>query len=186
MRWTKTAGLLLIGVLVAAPASAQVDRVIAALELASGQKVADVGAGAGRYSRPLARAVAPEGVVYAIDISENALERNARAAAAEGIANIETVLAEEDDPKIPEPVDLAFFSDSLHHINGQETYLKNLRRYLNPGARVAVIDFARNWPRAHHIRRYTVEELDAWMRAAGFSRIALYDFPADRFFAIYR
>ncbi len=175
-----------IVLLLAASTGARTDRVIAALKLEPGQKVADVGAGSGRYTRPLAKAVAPDGVVYAVDVDKGALERNQSAARAEGLTNVRWVLAPEDDPKIPEAVDLVFFSDSLHHIQGQEAYLRNLRHYLKPGARIAVIDFARNWPGAHHIRKYTLAELDEWMKDAGFSRVATHDFPVDRFFAIYR
>ncbi len=175
-----------IVLLAAAPAAAQTARVVETLKLQPGQKVADIGAGSGRYTVPLAEAVAPDGVVWAIDIDERALERNQSAVKADGLTNVKWVLAEDDDPKIPEQVDLVFFSDSLHHIHGQEAYLKMLRRYLKPGARIAVIDFARNWPGAHHIRKYTIAELDDWMKGAGFSRVETHDFPADRFFAIYR
>ena len=178
--------LFLLALPAAAGAQSQTDRVVASLELSPGQKIADVGAGGGRYSRPLARAVAPSGVVYAVDIDSGALERNARTASEEGIANIRTVLAAEDDPRLPEPVDLVFFSDSLHHISGQEAYLKKLRGYLKPNARIAVLDFARNWPGAHHIRKYTVQELDGWMKDAGFTRVASHDFVTDRFFVVYR
>jgi ubiquinone/menaquinone biosynthesis C-methylase UbiE len=160
--------------------------VVEALKLAPAQKVADIGAGAGRYSRPMARAVAPGGVVYAIDINRDVLARGEKTAAAEGITNITAVVAEENDPKVPEPVDLVFFSDSLHHIHDQPTYLKNLRKYLKPGGRIAVIDFAANWPRNDHIRRYTVEELDAWMKGAGFTREESHDIVRDHFFVIYR
>ena len=182
----KTGFSIVVALLVASPAAAQTERVVETLKLQPGQKVADVGAGRGRFTRPLAKAVAPGGVVYAVDIDDAVLARNAQAAEAEGLKNVKTVLAAEDDPRIPEPVDLVFFSDSLHHINGQEAYLKRLRAYLKPGARIAVIDFARNWPGAHHIRRYTVDELDAWMKDAGFARVETHDFPADRFFVIYR
>jgi ubiquinone/menaquinone biosynthesis C-methylase UbiE len=176
----------LILLLAAASAAGQTGRVVETLKLRPGDRVADVGAGAGRYTVPLAKAVAPGGAVWAVDIDERALERNQEAVRNAGLANVKWVLAAEDDPRIPEPVDLVFFSDSLHHIHGQEAYLKNLRKYLKPGGRVAVIDFARNWPGAHHIRRYTVDELDGWMKGAGFTRVETYDFPADRFFAIYR
>jgi arsenite methyltransferase len=160
--------------------------VVDALKLTPGQKVADIGAGAGRYSRPMARAVAPDGVVYAIDINREVLARGEKTAAEEDITNIKSVVAEEHDPKVPEPVDLAFFSDSLHHIHDQPVYLKNLRKYVKPGGRIAVIDFSQNWPRSGHIRRYTVDELDGWMKDAGFTRIESHDLIRDHFFVVYR
>lgn len=167
-------------------AQSQVERVVETLELSPGQTVADVGAGSGRYSRPLARAVAPGGVVYAVDIDQGALDRNQRAAKDEGLTNITPVLAEASDAKIPEPVDVIFFSDSLHHVPDPPAYVKHVRRYLKPGGRIVVLDFSRNWPGAHHIRRYTADELDAWMSDAGLQRVASHDFVADRFFVVYR
>ena len=42
--------------------------VIAALALRPGENVADIGAGTGDFSAPIALAVLPAGVVYAIDV----------------------------------------------------------------------------------------------------------------------
>jgi ubiquinone/menaquinone biosynthesis C-methylase UbiE len=173
-------------VLAATAADAQVERVVDTLKLAPGAKVADVGSGRGRYSIPMARAIAPTGVVYAIDIDASVLKEAERSAAAEGITNIVPVVAAADDPRVPEPVDLVFFSDSLHHIENQGAYLRNLRKYLKPGGRIAVIDFVRNWPNVHHVHRYTVEELDGWMKNAGFTRVESHESVTDRFFVLYR
>jgi ubiquinone/menaquinone biosynthesis C-methylase UbiE len=181
-----TSIVTLVLVLVAAAAGAQVDRVVATLKLPPGAKVADIGSGRGRYSVPLASAVGPNGVVYAIDINADALKEAERAATAAGVRNVVAVVASADDPRVPEPVDLVFFSDSLHHIGNQAAYLKNLRTALKPGGRIAVIDFVRNWPNVHHIHRYTVEELDGWMKSAGLARVESHDFVTDRFFALYR
>ena len=49
----------------------QVDRVISTLDVQPGQKIADLGAGSGLFTRPLARDVGPAGVVYAIDIDRD-------------------------------------------------------------------------------------------------------------------
>ena len=46
----------------------QVPRVVEALAVKPGMKVADLGSGSGLFTRPLAKAVAPGGVVYAIDV----------------------------------------------------------------------------------------------------------------------
>src|SRR5688572_33207417 len=46
----------------------QVPRVVEALGVKPGMKVADLGSGSGLFSRPLARAVLPGGVVYAVDV----------------------------------------------------------------------------------------------------------------------
>jgi ubiquinone/menaquinone biosynthesis C-methylase UbiE len=116
----------------------QVDRVVETLEVKPGQRVADLGAGSGLFARPLARRVAPDGVVYAVDIDPDLLNHVKETAREQNISNIRTVLAGEYDPRIPEKVDLVLISDTLHHIKDQQTYLRDLTRYLAVDARVAV------------------------------------------------
>ena len=64
----------------------EVSQAVARLPRQPDDVVADIGAGSGRYTRPLARAVAPGGVVYAIDIDTAVLERNAHAAETGGLS----------------------------------------------------------------------------------------------------
>src|SRR5215831_10856768 len=54
-------------------AGQKVDEVLAKLALKPGMVVADIGAGSGLFSRPLAKAVAPSGKVYAVDIQQDLL-----------------------------------------------------------------------------------------------------------------
>jgi arsenite methyltransferase len=164
----------------------QVGRVVETLELKPGMKVADLGSGAGLFTTPIARAVAPAGVVYAVDIDPALLKIVDRRAKESGLANVEIVQAAPEDPKLPEPVDVVFICDTFHHISGQGSYLKTLRKYLKPGGRVAVIDFSDSWPEGHEPMRYTLEQLDGWMSEAGFSRIASHDWLENSFFVLYR
>lgn len=164
----------------------QVERVLETLQISPGQKIADLGAGSGLFSRPMARRVAPGGVVYAVDVDPNLLQHIEKSARQEPLSTLRTVLASEDDPRIPEPVDLIFLCDTLHHMNQRPAYLQGLRRYLRPGGRIAVIDFLEEWPSGHEHMRYTVQELDGWMRQAGFQREAEYDFLENNFFVVYR
>src|SRR5690349_5404243 len=55
-------------------ASQKVDEVLAKLSLKPGMVVADIGAGSGFFSRPLAKAVSPGGKVYAVDIQQGLLD----------------------------------------------------------------------------------------------------------------
>jgi arsenite methyltransferase len=163
----------------------QVPRVIAALGAKPGMKIADLGSGSGLFTRPLARAVSPGGVVYAIDINDALLKIVDRSAKEERIDNIRTVLGGTDDPRLPEPVDLVFICDTVHHIQNQPQYLKTLRKYLRPGGRVAVIDFSRNWPDGHESMAYSLNSLEGWMRDAGFQQVAAHDFLDNSFFVIW-
>jgi ubiquinone/menaquinone biosynthesis C-methylase UbiE len=119
----------------------KVTEVVAALRLKPGTLVADIGAGAGVFSLPLARAVRPGGRLYAVEVDEKLLEHVVELGTEQGVTNIEPVFAEYDNPLLPQPVDFAFIHDVLHHIDKRDVYLKNLAGYLKPGGRIAVIDF---------------------------------------------
>ena len=119
----------------------KISEVVAALRLKPGMVVADIGAGTGVFSLPLARAVRPGGKMYAVEVDEKLLEHVIEQGTEQGVTNIEPVFAEFDDPLLPPGVDLAFIHDVLHHIEKREVYVKNLAGYLKPGGRIAVIDF---------------------------------------------
>ena len=163
----------------------QVPRVVEALGVKAGMKVADLGSGSGLFTRPLAKAVLPGGVVYAIDVDAALLTIVERSAKDGGIANIRTVQAAADDAKLPEPVDLIFICDTLHHIGNQGPYAKKLRQYLKPGGRVAIIDFSERWPAGHEPMRYSLAQLDGWMTDAGFARTQSIDWLENSFFVFY-
>ena len=162
-----------------------VDRVVESLALSPGDRVADIGAGTGLFTRPIARAVAPAGTAYAVDINEKLLEHIEQSAAERGIPNIEAVLAQPQDPRLPGEIDLAFFCDAFHHVGDRAAYLRTLARYLAPEGRVAVIDF---YSRVHvsPSMHYEVEDLDQWMADAGFELEEDLDLLEDNFFRIYR
>ena len=164
----------------------QIDRVIESLKIRPGAKVADLGSGSGLFTRPMAKKSGAKGVVYAIDIDPKLLEHVAKTSQAQNLTNVKTVLAAEDDPKIPEKVDLIAIIDTLHHIGNQPTYLKQLRKYLRKNGRIAIIDFSKQWPAGHESMVYKLSDLDKWMKDAGFKRVEQFDFLDNDFFVIYR
>ncbi len=164
----------------------QVSRVVEALNVKPGQRICDLGAGSGLFTRPLAQAVGPQGIVYAVDIDPGLLKHVEKTAQQQKLANIKIVLAAEDDPKIPEPVDLIAIIDTLHHISNQPTYLKNLRRYLRSNGRIAVIDFSKTWPAGHEKMIYKLEDLNGWMQAAGLKLVTQHYFLDNDFFVVYQ
>lgn len=161
----------------------QVERVVETLQISPGMRVADIGAGSGLFTRPMAKK-ARSGVVYAVDINTELLEHIEKTAKREHIANIKTVAAAEGDSNIPEPVDLIFICDTLHYIDKPDLYLKKLYQHMRPKGRTAVINFYRNWPPGSN--KFSAETLDAWMDEAGFDSIERHDFPRDRYFAIFQ
>ncbi|MBI1765677.1 MAG: class I SAM-dependent methyltransferase [Acidobacteria bacterium] len=164
----------------------QVARVVDALLIKQGQRVCDLGSGSGLFTRPFARAAGPQGLVYAVDIDEGLLKYVDKTAQEQRLTNIKTIRADESDPKLPEPVDLIAIIDTLHHIANQPTYLKNLKRYLRPNGRIAIIDFSKTWPAGHEKMVYKLEDLHGWMQAAGFKLISQHYFLDNDFFVIYQ
>jgi ubiquinone/menaquinone biosynthesis C-methylase UbiE len=163
----------------------QVAKVIATLDLKPGMKVADLGAGSGLLTRPIAKAVAP-GTVYAVDIQPELLSIVDKSAKDAGLSNVVTIAGDPGDPKLREPVDLLLICDTLHHIANPAAYLKTVRKYQAPGGRIAVLDYARRWPEGHERMQFTRAEFEGWMKEAGWTPVAWHDWVQDSFFAIYR
>jgi len=121
----------------------QPERVIEALRLRPGDRVADLGSGGGYFTFRLARAVGPAGHVYAVDVDEGMNDYIVERARDEGLGNVSAILAQYDDPLLPEcGVDMIFTSNTYHHLQDRSAYFRNARRYLRPGGRVAIIDLA--------------------------------------------
>jgi arsenite methyltransferase len=160
-----------------------VKRIIDTLGVSEGMTIADVGAGSGLFTFQLAKRTGPGGVVYAVDINPALLGHIDGIKRPGNSGTIRTVTASEDDPKIPGKVDLVFFCDTLHYIVDQPAYLERLASYVKPGGSIAIIDFTRNWPPASN--RFTVENLAAWMKKAGFAVTSSQYFIKDEFFLIF-
>src|SRR4029434_2585050 len=149
----------------------QPKRVIAALKIRPGDSVADLGSGGGYFTFKLAEAVGPSGKVYAVDIDRDMVELVAKRVRDESAANVETILAKPEDPMLPQSdVDLIFTSNTFHHIDNRVAYLSNMRKYLRPGGRVAIIDFDRRAWLEGLLRHYTPSEfIKREMDQAGFA-----------------
>jgi ubiquinone/menaquinone biosynthesis C-methylase UbiE len=167
----------------------QPERVIAALGIRPGGRVADLGAGSGYFTPRLARAVGPEGKVYAVDVDEAMNEYLRQRVAEEGIANVEVILGRYDDPLLPDAgVDLVLVVDTYHHLADRPAYFRGLRRDLAPGGRVAVIDFdgRKGWfvRLIGHITKR--EEMLREMSEAGYEVAEEFDFIDRQLFVIFR
>ncbi len=148
----------------------QPDKVIATLQISPGAEIADLGAGGGYFTFHLAKAVGPRGKVYAVDIDRGTNELIAERAKKDGADNITTILAKSNDPLLPESaVDLIFTSNTYHHFDNRIVYFSNLRKYLKPAGRIAVIDFDRRAWLAGLLRHYTPAEfIKREMEQAGY------------------
>jgi len=141
------------------------ERVVKALKLESGMKVADLGSGTGYFTFRLAEAVGASGKIYAVDIDEEMNASIDKQAVAKQMENVKTILAVEHDPLILEKVDLIFSVNAYHHLKDRSNYFRNAARYLQPGGRIAIIDF-----RKGAFRHYTeLKVLLQEFKAAGYT-----------------
>lgn len=164
----------------------KVDEVIAKLELKPGDIVADIGSGSGSFSIPMAKAIAPNGVLYAVDIDQAMLDHVAKRAEEAGVTNLRTVLGEYDDPKLPvKNVDVAFFHRVLHMIEHRQAYLDDTAKYLKRDGRVVVID--KNQKDSPNSWMWLNQsDVDTWMAAIGFYPAQQFGIFPSKYFVVYQ
>lgn len=112
------------------------------LELKPGMVVADIGAGSGYHTRRMAKAVAPDGKVLAVDIQPEMLQILTNKLTSEGITNVTPVLGKIDDPKLPESsVDLVLMVDVYHEFSHPYEMMEGITRSLKPDGRVVFVEY---------------------------------------------
>jgi SAM-dependent methyltransferase len=156
----------------------QPERMLDALGLRPGMRVADVGAGVGYHTLRLARRVGPTGRVWATDVQEEMLERLGARVAAEGLSHVTPVLSGPDRTGLPPgAVDLVLMVDVFHEVAEPQAFLASLREALAPGGRLALVEFRAEDPavpvREEH--KMSVAQVDAELAAGGFVRVGRFD-----------
>ena len=112
-----------------------------ALDLTPGMCVADIGAGSGRLTVPMARRVAP-GTAYANDIQPEMLAFLEARARTEGLANLKGILGDTADTMLPAgTVDLVLMVDAYHEFDHPWEMTRSIARALKPGGRVALVEY---------------------------------------------
>lgn len=151
-----------------------IERAMDVAGVGQGMLVGEAGAGDGYFTLPMARRVGLSGAVYANDISRRALSRLQAAARREQLDNIHIVEGDVDDPRFPRrDLELVVIVHAFHDFSQPVEWLRNAKKYLRPGATVAIIDRdpsqggdSHFWPR-ERIVRYAEE--------AGFEPVRIVD-----------
>ena len=162
------------------------DWVVAALDLRPGMIVGDLGPGYGHFTLRMARAVEPDGVVYALDASRDTLDDLSKAAEDRGINNLRPVRVRRDRLEVPEPLDLLFVAATYHHLRNPTTYFAEARTYLRPGGRVAILESRREGLLARWRGRHasSPRRILRETAAAGYRLIATHDLVRGYWFGL--
>ncbi len=119
-------------------------RIVAALGLRQGDRVADIGCGTGPFESILSKAVGPLGWVYALDIAPKFVAHVKKRVEKEGLKNVEVRQSQQNDVGLPTAsIDLAFICDVYHHFEDPPVILASIRRALKPHGRLAIVEFDR-------------------------------------------
>ena len=137
--------------------------------------IADLGAGEGTFSQLLARRAKK---VIAIDNAEKMVEYGSALARKHGVKNLEYRLGDiENIPIKNDTVDLAFFSQALHHATHPERAVAEAFRIVKPGGRIVILDLLRhNYNDARELYAdvwlgFTELEVSRFLRENGFKKI---------------
>jgi 2-polyprenyl-3-methyl-5-hydroxy-6-metoxy-1,4-benzoquinol methylase len=115
-------------------------KVVEALKIAPGSRVADVGAGSGLLTIHLARAVAPNGRVVATDIDGQVLDLLHQRLSAAGLADIvERRIVDADKPQLEAGMyDAILLAEVDHHFNDPVAWLRAAIPALKPTGRIVI------------------------------------------------
>jgi SAM-dependent methyltransferase len=150
------------------------DQVLAALDLEPGLRVADLGAGGGYFTFKLARAVGPDGRVYAIDTDPDMTSYVDDQARRQAVTNVVTVTPPPDGPLVEGTVDLVIVVDAFHHLDDPAADLRRVASSLADGGRVAVIEPPPRWWLFGHAT--DPDQLRSDLHAAGYEVVAEHGF----------
>ena len=145
------------------------DLLIENLPLEESSVVVDLGAGTGYFSVPMARR-APEGRVLAVDLQPEMLSLIEARTADEALTNIQTVLATETDPNLPESsVDLVLIVDAYHEFAYPLEVMEQVAASLKPDGRLYLIEYRAEDPSVpiKPLHKMTEEQAKREMDAAG-------------------
>ena len=136
------------------------------LKILNYDTVADLGAGEGTLSQLIAQRAKH---VIAIDNSEKMVEYGTEVATKNGFQNLEYRLGDLEAPPIEDSsVDVAFFSQALHHAQSPERAVAEAFRIVRPGGRIVVLDLLK-----HNFEQARDLYADRWL---GFAEVEVYGF----------
>jgi ubiquinone/menaquinone biosynthesis C-methylase UbiE len=142
-------------------------QVMDAIGVKTGMVVGEIGAGRGRYAVQLAVRVGAHGKIYAEDIDEDALRHCEDRCRRWELENVETIVGDLTDPKLPTgKLDLIFIISAYGHFSDPITLLRNARSALKPNGALAIVEWL---PRdGRDTGKGSPKQIEAQLKAAGY------------------
>jgi len=162
--------------------------VLTALDLKPGEIIADIGAGSGYFTFPLAHHVGDKGKVYAVDVSPDMILHINRRIRELKATNVVSILADPDDPLLPEQsLNRFFICDVWHHVDNQTKYLSLMKKMLKPGGEIVMIDFhKKETPSGPPLKmRIAREDLIKQMTSNGYQLTKEHTFLPYQYFLVF-
>jgi precorrin-6B methylase 2 len=162
-------------------------RIVHETGVGPGMRVADIGAGAGHFAVLFARAVGPEGKVYALDTEPGfvaGIEAGARSYRVQNLTP--RTMTEQGTGLEAASIDLAFFGGSYRRFEDPAALLESIRRALVPYGSLVIVDAH---PRPGLVQSWTSRreragrnEVLAEVQSAGFRLVESKDFMRQNYF----
>jgi ubiquinone/menaquinone biosynthesis C-methylase UbiE len=159
-----------------------------ALRLKPGDRVLEIGAGPGFVSFALADRVGPTGVVYALDRSAEALAHLERRQKERGIGFIQRIAADAATLQ-PDGVQAgsALITMVLHHADDPAEILRNVVRFVPPGAPIVIGEFHPDGPCSQgppQNHRLAPEKVQEWCKKAGLAVVGYQRQSPEHYFVV--
>ncbi len=148
--------------------------IVTHFHLREGESVADFGAGAGNFMKPLSTLVGPSGRVYACEIQKGLVDKLGNRALDEHLNNVHPVWCDLESiggTKLADGLlDAGVLANTLFQLEDKETALREMARVIRKGGKFFVIEWSDSFggigPQPQHVVREDAAR--ALVEAAGF------------------
>jgi ubiquinone/menaquinone biosynthesis C-methylase UbiE len=154
--------------------------VLSRLHLHHGGRIADVGAGTGYFSIPIAKAVGEAGKVFAVDVQPEMLDKLRQELEQwDSPRNISLHLGAATQLPLPDDsVDVAFYANIWHELDDQDAALLEAIRVTKTNGKIALLDWRSDKespPGPPQEHRISAETIVVFLQTNGCHRVSCYN-----------
>jgi precorrin-6B methylase 2 len=164
------------------------DLLFSNLPIKAGDSVADIGAGTGYFSLPMAKLVGNTGTVYAVDIQPEMLAIIADRSTTMSISNVKRVLATVNDPQLPaDTLNMVLFVDAYHEFEWPREVMTAVRNSLVSGGKVVLIEYRGEDPGVpiKRLHKMTEQQARKELEAVGLVFVSNEEFLPQQHFLVF-